>query len=162
MAAERAAERQQRPASPGDELLQRGEAVHVRPAEAVDRLPRVADEEERGSWPGAVSAGDQLDQFRLHGVDVLRLVDHQVAEALAHGGGHGRVVAQQVDGAQLEIEVVERALRLLRRRVAPHGVLEEVAQPGEHFEGRLVVLVPGGQPAVPRRQAHRAALAAHP
>ena len=31
VAAERAAERQQRPASPGDELLQRGEAVHVRP-----------------------------------------------------------------------------------------------------------------------------------
>ena len=69
-----------------------------------------------------------------------------MAEALAHGGGHGRVIAEQADGAQLEIEVVERALRLLRRRVAPHRVLEERAQPGERFESRLVVLVPGGQP----------------
>ena len=70
-----------------------------------------------------------------------------MAEALAHAGGHGRVVAQQGDGAELEIEVVERALRLLRRLVAPHRVLEEiVAQPGEHLEGWSVVLVPGGQP----------------
>ena len=151
VAAERAAERQQRPASRVHELLQRGEAVHVRPAEAVDRLPRVADEEERGPRPGAVSACDQLDQLRLHGVDVLRLVDHEVAEALAHLGGHGRVVAQQGDGAQLEIEVVERALRLLRRLVAPHRVLEEVAQSGEHLEGWAVVLVPGGAAAEPRR-----------
>ena len=83
VAAERAAERQQRPASRVHEVLQRGEAVHVRAAEAVDRLPGVADEEERGARPAAVSAGDQLDQLRLHGVDVLRLVDHEVEEALA-------------------------------------------------------------------------------
>ena len=142
---ERAAERQQRSTPGGDQLLQLREAPHVRATEAVDRLPRVANEEERGPRPVAVSARDQLQQFRLHRVDVLRLVNHQVAEAPAHGGRDRRVVAQQGDRAEFEVQVVERALRTLRRLVAPQRVLEESAQPGERLEGWFVVLVPDRQ-----------------
>ena len=97
MGAERLAEWQRRAAAPRRERAQLAEALHVRAAKMIDRLLGVAHEEEVRPWlcpVVAVVAGDQRDELGLRRVDVLRLVDHQVAKPGAHLGGHVRVVPQ--------------------------------------------------------------------
>src|SRR5207248_6437867 len=65
-----------------------------------DRLVRIADDTEV-----VAVAAPALEQSELHGVDILELVDEQVAEPPALAGGKG-VVGLERSGAQQQ-EVVE-------------------------------------------------------
>ena len=69
----------------GEAGLDVDEQARVGAVEAVDRLRRVADEEQ------VVAAGaEQVDERVLERVEVLGLVDEQVAESPAHGGCEAR------------------------------------------------------------------------
>ena len=74
---------------------------HVGPSEPVDRLLRVADEEQRPG-PGAQSApvvgdgvgvGDEGCQLDLERVGVLELVEQEAAVVVGESGAHGEPMA---------------------------------------------------------------------
>ena len=84
--------------------------------EPVDRLCRVADEEQV-----TTGADEQLEQVVLHGVEVLRLVDEDVTEAPAHDLGErwvGRQLAPEHE--QQVVEVDDAATALDRLVVGEH------------------------------------------
>src|SRR5207302_7437481 len=96
-----------------DGLAPLAEDLHVRMAEAVDRLELVADEEELG-----LRCPEQVDDLRLQAVRVLELVHEDRAEARPLALAQLRLRAEKVSGAKLEVLEVERRLAGLRRRVA--------------------------------------------
>src|SRR5262249_38501638 len=102
------------------------EHLHVRMAEAVDRLELVADEEP------LAGVRDQVDQLALQPVRVLELVDHDRAEAELLALADRVVVAQQVACAQLQVLEVERGLAVLRLLVGG-------GEPGEQDLQQLAV-----------------------
>ena len=86
-------------------------------AEAIDRLLRIADDEQRArpdACPSIV-AREQQQQLGLQRIGVLELVDQDDAEALSGTRGrHRRVVADQIARLDQQIEKVERAGPCLR------------------------------------------------
>src|SRR5262249_32679311 len=108
----------------------------VGPAETVDRLLGVADEEElprrRPGAPPVVRArivgGEEEQYLRLQRIRGLELVDEEMREAALELRPHGRVAAHQVARAEQEIQEVEAAGAALERLVALHDRPELVAQ----------------------------------
>ena len=78
------------------------EAAVVGAAEAVDRLLRVAHDEE------PVRRAEEREQRLLHRVRVLELVHEEVVEAGPHLLPHPGVVAEEPEGPPLEVVEVER------------------------------------------------------
>ena len=97
-------------------------------AEAIDRLLRVADDEEAAgdgddraaSRPASGSAdAEQQQDLRLQRIGVLELVDEDVREARVKPAADAGVAAHQVARLEQQVEEVERAgprLQLLRSR----------------------------------------------
>jgi len=78
------------------------EEAHIGLAEAVDRLHRVADDEQRAAVIGHPAARQPFDQGDLARAGILEFVDQQVADAVIERLGEiGRrfVVAQRQAGA---------------------------------------------------------------
>ena len=120
----------------------------VRPAEGVDRLVRVADEDE---FVGTV--GQQREQFGLRRVGVLILVDEDPSPPFPLTGQQLRVVAQRVDRALDELGGVETA------GIAQHGDALVLLQepPGGHPVRRARARVPSStSPGRPARARPRA------
>ena len=110
--------------------------LHIRAAEAVDRLHLVAD--------GAqVLPRHTLDQTQLQRVCVLELIDHHDPEPLAVPLGNLRPVDQQVDGLGLQVLEVEHSRLALELPIA-HRVLDD-----EFAQCRCMG---GGQRTCPRAQ----------
>ena len=101
----------------------RAKHLEVGVAEAVDRLVLVADLEHPG-----LGTAQHLDELELHGVGVLKLVDHDMVEALAPDRRQGRAVLQECERAQLEVEEVERRALLLELLVARVKGLEQALE----------------------------------
>ena len=96
-------------------------------AEAVDQLVLVAD-----GGQVAVGAGQQVDQSRLGGVDVLELVDEQPAPAPAQVREPVRVAGQQGDRVREQVVEAERvAARELGLGGAPDRGGQRPGGPGE-------------------------------
>ena len=111
------------------------EDLHVRVAEAVDGLEFVTDEEE---LLALLALGEQVDDLALEPVGVLELVDHDRAEAPALALAHGRVVAEQVAGRELEILEVEPRLPVLRCPVREAEAVEKLLQQVAVAGGQIV------------------------
>src|SRR5438445_13379504 len=79
-------------------------------AEAVDRLHRVADDEERAPVALVPSGGEPLEQLPLRDRGVLELVDQDVADAV--------------------VEREEQVARRLGRAEGAHGALRELGEVG--------------------------------
>ena len=106
----------------GVELAGRGE-VHgdVRPTEAVDRLLRVADDEEASGHrpqPGDVvgglvgrEGGEADGDLQLDRIGVLELVEQDAAVALVQPGAHVGSHRQQAAGEDEQVVELERAGR---------------------------------------------------
>ena len=75
--------------TPGEAVVDVDEQRRVGPVESVDRLCRVADEEQV-----VAAASQQIDESVLERVEVLRLVDEHVPEPPADGVGERRVAAR--------------------------------------------------------------------
>ena len=86
--------------------------VGVGAVEAVDRLRRVADQEEV-----APSAVEQLDEPLLDRVEVLGLVDEDVAEPVADAVGPAGVAGELVDAQREQVVEVDHAASALERGV---------------------------------------------
>ena len=125
----------------------------VGPAEPVDRLLGVADEEQpaglgrrprpTGVGAGVGRGGDEDGQLDLDGVGVLELVDEEAPVAVVDGGPHGRAVggvAQHLAGHDQQVVELE---------LARHPAL------GGGVEGELAQL--DGQPPAGRRAPRRCA-----
>ncbi len=93
----------------------------VGPPEPVDRLLRVADDEELARHgcdvlpprlPG-VGRRKQQQQLGLERIGILELVDEDPLEALLEMPPHLRIVPDQVARAEQQVEEVERAARVL-------------------------------------------------
>ena len=97
------------------------EHLHVRVAEAVDRLVLVADAEH-------VVAPELLEQLVLQRVRVLELVHEHVLEALRVLDPQALVIGEQVAGEQLEVLEVDRRAGALAGLVALAVQLEQLAQ----------------------------------
>ncbi len=113
-------------AAGGDNLVARAQVrLHVRPAEPVDRLLRVADEKDDARCtPGApVEEGSPKDRpLRL--VGILKLVDERVTPALAHAFGKGsptRAPERFVDENEHVVEVVTAGEPLAARQLVGHA-----------------------------------------
>ena len=107
------------------------EDLHVRAAEAVDRLELVADREQ-------VVALDRLQHVELQPVRVLELVDHQQLEALAEAAADRVLAREQVADAELQVLEVEARARGLVLRVRPGERLQQLADE-DHGRPRVVV-----------------------
>jgi hypothetical protein len=135
---------------------------HVGAAEAIDRLLRVADQEELpGDGPhpppvglARVVGGEQQQDLRLERVRVLELVDEDVRVAPLQVLAHRRVVAHQVAGAEQQIEEVEAAGAALQRLVALDHRPELVAEARREVGAGAVEEVVEGlaQPLAPCEQ----------
>ena len=103
---------------------ERGQAVadlavdaDVGAPEAVDRLLRIADEEQRArprpDLPPVglvgIVGGEQQQDLGLQRIGVLELVDEDAREARLEAAPHAGVVAHQIARAEQQIEEVERA-----------------------------------------------------
>ena len=92
-------------------------------AEAIDRLLRIADDEQlagngRDVLPARlvrIVRRQQQQQLGLQRIGVLELVDEDPREARLEVPPHVRVVAHQIARAQQQIEEVERAVARLQR-----------------------------------------------
>ncbi len=98
----------------------------VRPPESIDRLLRVADDEELAGdgsdlppiRNGGIVRGQEQQDLRLQRIGILKLVDEQTLEALLEAAAHLGIISNQVARLEKQIEKVERAglrLRLLVR-----------------------------------------------
>src|SRR5207253_1075472 len=104
--------------------------------EAVDRLLRIADQEElarnRAHAPpvagGRVVRREEQENLRLQRVGVLELVDEDVREPALQLGTDRRVVADQVAGAEQQVDEVEAAGAALQGLVSFQHGLELVAE----------------------------------
>ena len=114
-------------------------------AEAIDRLLRVADDEECPRTHGEVeirhlgaglAVGRQAhEQLGLQRIGVLELVDQQVAEASLEVMAHVGVIADEIAGANQQVEEVEGTGAGLPLLVEPHGVAERLV----HQRGQVGV-----------------------
>jgi hypothetical protein len=117
-------------------LDERGAVLEVRveigAAEAVDRLLRIADDEELSARrQGRVRIGDarirrreQSHDLVLHRVGVLHLVDEHVAEARLQARAHRAVLDEHTPQLEEQIGVVDDAAVSLLGLVRAHGVAE--------------------------------------
>ena len=105
----------------GDPCVEACEVADIAAAEAVDRLLHVADEEPLGSF-------QEVEELDLGRVGVLKLVHHQVPQARPVGSGDLRMLAEQLRGPDLKVEIVEGDQLLLAARVPGAGVVEESPQ----------------------------------
>ena len=126
-------ERSARVDDPSLHLLVEGD---VGAAEAVDRLLRVADDEElpghRARAPPVVHhrivGREQHQDLRLERIRVLELVDEEVREAPLELAAHGGFAADQVAGQEQEVEEIEAAGALLELVVGLHDGPELVPE----------------------------------
>ena len=103
------------------------EDVHVGVPEAVDRLELVADREQ-------VVALERPQDAELDRVRVLELVDHDQLEALGPACA-GRLVVEEVAGAQLEVVEVDRRAPGLGVVVGRAVAVEQRVDEGEGAAG---------------------------
>ena len=131
-AAEAGVEVQELRAERGQPVADLAVDADVRAAEAVDRLLRVADEEQRaGPWTRAPPVGlpvvvgrEQQEDLRLQRIGVLELVHEDPLEARLKPAPHLRVVAHEVARAEEQIEEVERSAPGLQLAVAVDGAAQ--------------------------------------
>ena len=105
-------------------------------AEAVDRLLRIADDEEaagdgRDRAPvgcGGIVGGEQQQDLGLQRVGVLELVDEDVREALLEAAPHGSSLRDEVARLEQQVEEVERAGARLQLLVAVDGAHQLLLQ----------------------------------
>ena len=83
-------------------------------AEAVNRLLRIADDEELARYV----VGEQEQNLGLDGIGVLKFVDEDARELRLEMASHVGVVLDEISRAREEIGEVERAGRSLQRLVA--------------------------------------------
>ena len=112
--------------------------------EAIDRLLRVADQEERArpdleAGP-IVIAIDRLatqppEDFGLQGIGVLKLVDEDMGETLSQRLAHGVVVAQQVARGENQIVEIELGAGALVVAIALQDRSRFVDQRGQGMAG---------------------------
>ena len=115
-------------------------------AEAVDRLLRIADDEQAPGLrhelaPVALGAGwraDPGDQLGLDRIGVLELVDQDVGGAPAEVLAHDRVVAHQVARADQQVVEVGVALPATLVGVAEHETLDVDEHVAERFRSQRV------------------------
>ena len=100
------------------------EHSHVGVAEAVDRLELVADDEEISPGP----LREEVEQLGLETVRVLKLVDHDRAEALARALADLLVAAEQIARTELEILEVECSFARLRLAVLRGELCEQLLE----------------------------------
>ena len=100
------------------------EHSHVGVAEAVDRLELVADDEEVSPGP----LREEVEQLGLETVRVLKLVDHDRAEALARALADLLVAAEQIARTELEILEVECSFARLRLAVLRGELCEQLLE----------------------------------
>ena len=127
------------------------EQPHLSLAEAVDRLHRIADAEQRAAVAWLPAGGEALQQLDLGRAGVLELVDQQVADAPVEAQAQFRrvhVVAQGGDGARGELAEIHFAGLAEHQPQLGRGELHQSRQ-GAH-DG--VVLVLGRRQAA---QAHQ-------
>ena len=103
------------------------QVLHVRAAPGVDRLVRVAHDEEI-----FVVAAEHLHQLILQAVNVLKLVDHDVFQPLLPLEADLRILLKDVEGEFDQIVVVEREAFLL---------LVEIAVEDDLFRRRCVQIL---------------------
>ena len=103
--------------------------VHVRPAERIDRLLGVPDEHQTG---GTVAEG-LVDDFPLHAVGVLELVDQDYPVALAQAKastGATLVVKQSMGQSDQQVVIGEEVpVEQAPLHLLPHPFGEAPAQP---------------------------------
>ena len=105
---------------------------HVRATKAIDGLLRIADQEERArrrdrrSPVGllGILRSEQHQDLGLKRIRVLELVDEEMGEASLQVATHGCVVAEQVAGAQQQVDEVEAARVPLLALVVLHHRLQ--------------------------------------
>ena len=110
--------------------------LHVGAPEAVDRLLRVADDEQlarhRGDAApvalGGIRGAQEQEDFRLQRIGVLELVDEEMREPVLKGAPDARMRHQQIAGAQQQIDEVQRACAALQRLVAGDDIPQLLAQ----------------------------------
>ena len=125
------------------------EVGDVAAAEPIDRLFGVADQKPVG--PRLSAVGQQAQQGDLRLVDVLHLVDHDVPEPAAEAGGDRRMIAEQPDRLDLQVEIIAAAQRRLARLVAAAGVVEHGAQRIGHLQCGPIRVVPARRRLQPLR-----------
>ena len=95
-------------------------------AEPVDRLLRIADDEQASGHRDdrapvglvGIGGGEQQQDLRLQRIGVLELVDEDVREARLEAAADGRVAADEIARLEEQIEKVERAGARLQLLVA--------------------------------------------
>ena len=119
-------------------------------AEAVDRLLRIADDEQLarprpGASPvrlGVVVGGEQQQDLGLQRIGVLELVDEDVLEARLEAPADAGVVAHEIARAEQQIEEVERAGARLQLVVpidrAAQLLLQERGEIGVRVQPELI------------------------
>ena len=115
----------ERRAAPDEAIADLAVDADVGAAEAIDRLLRVADNEEtagnrRRGAPirrGWIRGGEQHQDLRLQRVGVLELVDEDMCEAALKPASHQLVSPDQIAGLEQQIEEIERARARLERLV---------------------------------------------
>src|SRR6266700_3752432 len=100
-------ETQRRGAVRGDEVMT--EQPRHRAAKTVDRLVRVADDDQPGTGLGG---SDQTQELELGRVDVLELVDEDEAELSAEPFAKRRARLQQLDRPGDQVAEIDEARRL--------------------------------------------------
>ncbi len=89
----------------GDLVAIVAEDFRARVAEAVDRLVTIAHAEEN------ILRTELLNQFILLAVDVLKFIEHHLAELLLNFLAHIGIVFQKRDGMTFEIVEIDAAER---------------------------------------------------
>ena len=116
-------------------LLQVDEQTDFGLAEAIDRLHRIADAEQRAAVAVGPPAGQALQQVELTERGVLELVDQDVLQAIVEREREiGRLVggAERTQRAQSDLDVVRLALRLKHDLQLGDGCGQQLEQRFEH------------------------------
>ena len=153
-------------AAPLEQLADLLIGFDVGPPEAIDRLFRIADDEQlagnRCDPPpvafGRIVGGQQQQDLGLQRVGVLELVDEDMREPRLERPADARVLRQQIAGAQQQVDEIERAGALLEPLVAGNGIAKLVVQQGgEVAVGRILEPVELAASASRRRPTRRRA-----
>src|SRR5208337_303276 len=106
-------ERFERDAAEATLLLGGDEQLHLGVAEAVDRLHRVADEEQRPAIAARPAGGQAFDQLDLRARGVLKLVHEQMLDTRIEREQEVRrriAALQRAQGDQRRLVEIDRAL----------------------------------------------------
>src|SRR6266545_2742081 len=144
--------------SVGQQVTHAGVNVDIRAAKQVDRLLRVADDEQLAGngddmLPASLTGigrGQQQEELGLERIGILELVHENPREPGLKMPPHHPIVVDQITRAQQQVEEVERAFARLELRVALH------ASPQLGVQQRCKVGV-GTDLEVVQRLAHRVA-----